>query len=97
MKYRQLPRTNLLISEIGFGAWTVGTNWWGRRGEPERIQLLHKAIDLGINLFDTADIYGNGYGEEILAKALSKERHNVIIATSRDHRHSPVVFPARTF
>ena len=81
MKYRQLPRTNLLISEIGFGAWTVGTNWWGHREEPERIQLLHKAVDLGINFFDTADIYGNGYGEEILAKALSKERHNIIIAT----------------
>ncbi len=81
MKYRQLPRTELKLSEVGFGAWTVGTNWWGHLDESDRLLLLRKAVDLGINFFDTADIYGNGYGEEVLAKALSKERHNLVIAS----------------
>ena len=81
MKYRQMPRTELELSEIGFGAWTVGTNWWGRMEEADKVILLQKAVDLGINFFDTADVYGDGYGEEVLAKALRKERHNIVIAT----------------
>ena len=81
MKYRQLPRTELELSEVGFGLWTVATNWWGRIEEPDKVALLEKAFDLGINFFDTADTYGEGYGEEILAKALGHQRHNTVIAT----------------
>jgi len=81
MKYRHLPRTNLELSEVGFGLWTVSTNWWGRIEESDGIRLLEKAFDLGITCFDTADTYGKGYGEEILAKALKSERQNIIIAT----------------
>ena len=81
MKYRQLPRTELELSEVGFGLWTVATNWWGRIEESDRVALLEKAFDLGINFFDTADTYGEGYGEEVLAKALAHERHNIIMAT----------------
>ena len=81
MKYRHLPRTDLDLSEVGFGLWTLGTDWWGRIEESDKIRLLEVAIDLGVTFFDTADTYGEGYGEEILAKGLGPERHNVIIAT----------------
>ena len=81
MKYRKLGETDLNISEIGFGAWTVSTNWWGKIDEGQAIGLLTTAFDLGINFFDTADTYGTGYGEEILAKALKQKRHEMVIGT----------------
>ncbi len=81
MKYRQLPRTDLNLSEVGFGVWTVATNWWGKIPEEERAALLENAVELGINFFDTADTYGEGYGEEVLAKVLGHRRHELIIAT----------------
>jgi len=81
MKYRQLPRTDLLLSEIGFGVWTVATNWWGKIPEEQRRALLENALELGVNFFDTADTYGEGYGEEILATMLGHRRHEMIIAT----------------
>ena len=81
MKYRQLGLTDLSVSEVGFGAWTVSTNWWGKITEQEGINLLVRAYDLGINFIDTADTYSNGYGEEIVAKALKDQRHNIVIAT----------------
>ena len=81
MKYRRLPRTDLDLSEVGFGLWTLGTDWWGKIEEQDKVLLLEKAVDLGINFFDTADTYGEGYGEEILAKALGHKRHNIIVAT----------------
>ena len=81
MKYRRLPRTEMELSEVGFGLWTLGTDWWGRIEESEKVRLLEEAINLGITTFDTADTYGEGYGEEILAKALGHARHDIIIAT----------------
>lgn len=81
MKYRKLGRTELEVSEVGFGAWTVATNWWGKITEPQGINLLVRGYDLGINFIDTADTYSNGYGEEIVAKALKKQRHDIVIAT----------------
>ena len=81
MKYRHLPRTDLDLSEVGFGLWTLGTTWWGRIEESEKVRLLEKAVELGITFYDTADTYGEGYGEEVLAKALRHERHNIVIAT----------------
>ena len=81
MKYRKLPRTDLELSEVGFGAWTVGTDWWGAIQEPDAVKLLGEAFDLGVTLFDTADTYGKGYGEEIVAKGLQHQRHNIVLAT----------------
>ena len=60
MKYRRLPRTDLELSEVGFGVWTVATDWWGKRTEAEQSALLENALELGINFFDTADTYGEG-------------------------------------
>ncbi len=81
MKYRQLPGTDLQLSEIGFGVWTVATTWWGNIPEQQRAELLENALELGVNFFDTADTYGEGYGEEILAKVLGHRRHEMVIAT----------------
>lgn len=81
MKYRTLRKTDLKVSEVGFGLWTVSTGWWGKFTESEAIALLHKAFDLGINLYDAADTYGNGYSEELLAKAFPTQRDQLVIAT----------------
>ena len=81
MKFRKLGTTDLEVSEVGFGVWTVGTPWWGKIEEPDGVDLLVKAYDLGVNLFDTADTYGDGYGEDILAKALHRKRNDIVIGT----------------
>ena len=81
VKYRTIGTTDIEASEVGFGVWTVATNWWGKIDEDQAIKLLLRAMDLEINLFDTADTYGVGYGEQILAKALGKHRHEIVIAT----------------
>jgi aryl-alcohol dehydrogenase-like predicted oxidoreductase len=81
MKFRTLPDTELRVSEIGFGLWTVSTGWWGDVSESEAVALLHRAFDLGINFFDAADTYGNGLSEELLATAFPTRRDDIIIAT----------------
>ena len=81
MKYRTVGDTELEVAEVGFGVWTVGTNWWGQIDEDEGVNLLTRAYDLGINFFDTADTYGVGYAERILPKALGQQRHDLVIAT----------------
>ncbi len=82
MNYRTFPKNkDLKVSEVGFGVWSVATKWWGVTDEKLSLSLLHHAFDRGINFYDTADIYGNGYGEEILAKAFPKSRDKRIYAT----------------
>src|ERR1051326_2919910 len=63
MKFRTYKNTDLTVSEVGFGLWTISTGWWGNFTDGEAIPLLHKAVDQGINLFDAADTYGNGRSE----------------------------------
>ena len=81
MQYRRMGASEFAVSEVGFGLWTVSNNLWGIRDPDEGIQLLQQAWELGVTLFDTADTYGEGIGEEILAKALGSHRHDIIIAT----------------
>ncbi len=81
MRYRELGKTGIKVSEIGFGVWTVSTSWWGVKEESVGLRLLGQAGDLGINFFDTADTYGNGLGETILAKALGAKRDKIVIGT----------------
>jgi aryl-alcohol dehydrogenase-like predicted oxidoreductase len=85
MRYRLLGRTCAKVSEVGFGGWTVGGAFRGRSYGPcddeEAVQTLREAYRLGCNLFDTADAYGDGHGEELLAKALGSHRKGVLIAT----------------
>ncbi len=81
MQYRTLGNTGLELSAVGFGVWTVSTTWWGVTDEDERLRLLRRAFDLGVTFFDTADTYGNGRGETILAEALGDVRDEIVIGT----------------
>src|SRR3990167_8859095 len=85
MIYKRLGRTNLQVSEIGFGAWAIGGNKYGNSYGPtddsESIKAVRRAVELGCNFFDTADVYGYGHSEEVLAHGLEKSRKDVIIAT----------------
>ena len=81
VKFRTYKNTDLRVSEVGFGLWTISTGWWGNFTEGEAIALMHKAFDLGITLFDAADTYGNGLSEELIAKAFPNQRDEIVIAT----------------
>jgi aryl-alcohol dehydrogenase-like predicted oxidoreductase len=81
MRYRTYKNTDLTVSEVGFGLWTIATGWWGNFTHGEAISLMHKAFDLGVTLFDAADTYGNGLSEELIAKAFPKQRDEIVVAT----------------
>ncbi len=81
MKYRRLVNTDIDVSEVGFGLWTVSTGWWGEVDEEKAIRLLRTAYEAGINYFDTADTYGSGLGETLLADAFGHMRDEVVIST----------------
>ncbi|MBW3624019.1 MAG: aldo/keto reductase [Armatimonadetes bacterium] len=81
MKFRTFPGTDVRVSEIGFGNWTVSTGWWGHYTDEEAVRLHQKAFDLGITFFDTADGYGNGRAESLLAQAFPGRRDQIQIAT----------------
>ena len=81
MKYRKLGGTDIQVSEVGFGVWTVSTGWWGEVDEKRSVRLLRQAHEAGINYFDTADTYGSGLGETLLADAFGGMREGVVIST----------------
>lgn len=81
MRYRSIGDTRIEVSEIGFGLWSVSTNWWGTTAEKDAESLLRTAFDKRITFFDIADTYGEGYGERLLAKSLGKVREKIVIAT----------------
>src|ERR671914_1878351 len=81
MKYRNLGGTDIRVSEVGFGVWTVSTGWWGEVDEARSVELLRKAFERGIIYFDTADTYGSGLGETLLADAFGGMRDEVVIST----------------
>jgi aryl-alcohol dehydrogenase-like predicted oxidoreductase len=70
MRLRTLGSSRVQVSEIGFGVWTVAAGWWGTYTDEQATALIRRAYDLGITFFDTADTYGSGRGETLLAKAL---------------------------
>ena len=81
MRYRTFPGTDLTVSEIGLGVWTISTSWWGVTDDAVRRRLVRKALDLGITHFNTAPVYGDGFGETLLRDELSGVRDRVILAT----------------
>ncbi len=81
MKYRTFPGTDIRVSEVGFGVWTVATSWWGITDRPVGVDLLRRALDLGITFYDTADTYSDGGAETILAEAFPGKRDEITIAT----------------
>ncbi len=88
MQYRELGRTGWKVSTISFGAWAIGGTW-GEVKDDESIAALQRALDLGVNFFDTADVYGDGHSEQLLAK-LRKERSEPFhVATKVGRRLDP--------
>jgi aryl-alcohol dehydrogenase-like predicted oxidoreductase len=82
MLYRSFPGTDIKVSEIGFGTWTLSTGWWGEKSDAEAIAMLRSARDdYDINFFDAADSYGNGRSEQQLAEAFHGRREDVVIGT----------------
>lgn len=82
VKYRTMKHVDKQVSEVGFGVWSVATPWWGVKDEQLAKKLLRSAYeDYGITFFDTADVYGQGIGETMLAEALEGLMHKVVIAT----------------
>ena len=81
MNFRTLGDSDVEVSEVGFGAWVVGTDWWGDRTREDAIDLIHHAVDEGITYFDTGDVYGHGDSEELLGEALAARREDVTVAT----------------
>ena len=80
MEYRPFGQTGLQVSAIGFGCWEIGGGY-GKVDEAEYTPAVHRAIDLGINCFDTAEAYGFGVSERALAKALGARRKDVVVVT----------------
>ena len=81
MKYSSVAGLDIKLSRLGFGCWQLGGHGWGRVSETEIIRAAHRAIDFGINLFDTAPIYGLGHSEELLGKILGVKRKDIVLAT----------------
>lgn len=87
MQYRELGRTGWKVSTISFGAWAIGGSW-GKVDDKESMATLHKAVDLGVNFFDTADVYGS---EPLLARLRCERSETLYIATKAGRRLNPHV------
>ena len=91
MEYREFGRTGWKISTIGFGAWGIGGDAWGTTDDEVSRASLHKAIDLGVNFIDTADVYGDGHSEQLIAQVRKTRSEQLIIATKAGRRLNPHV------
>ena len=91
MKYRELGRTGWKVSTISFGAWAIGGGAWGGADDKESLRALHRALDGGVNFFDTADVYGDGRSERLLAKLRKERKEKFYIATKAGRRLDPHV------
>jgi aryl-alcohol dehydrogenase-like predicted oxidoreductase len=91
MEYRSLGKTGWNASEIGFGAWAIGGDAWGQTDDKTALTALHKAIDLGVNFIDTADVYGNGHSEQLIAQVRKERREPLFIATKIGRKLNPHV------
>ena len=80
MQYRELGRTGWNVSAVSFGAWAIG-GAWGTVDDRESLAALHKAVDLGVNFIDTADVYVDGASEEVIGRALKETRNRWVLAT----------------
>ncbi len=95
MKYRQIGNTELTVSEIGVPLRPLSTNDYGHVTEQDTLNLLSRAFDMGFTYFDTADSYTEGYGERVLARALGRRRHDIVISTKAGYDfYRPVVDPS---
>lgn len=90
MKYRTLGKTNYKVSEVGFGAWAIGADW-GKTDDQASLKALHQAAEEGVNFFDTADVYGDGRSEKLIARLLKerKSKRKIYVATKAGRRLDP--------
>jgi aryl-alcohol dehydrogenase-like predicted oxidoreductase len=90
MNTRTLGRSGITVGAVGFGCWAIGGEWqdvngnplgWGKVDDDESVRAIHRAMELGVTLFDTADVYGCGHSEEVLGRAVAGRRDEVVIAS----------------
>jgi aryl-alcohol dehydrogenase-like predicted oxidoreductase len=90
MQYRELGRTGMKVSTISFGAWAIGGSW-GNVDDKDSLAALHKSIDLGVNFIDTADVYGDGRSERLVAQLRKERKETIYVATKAGRRLDPHV------
>jgi len=81
MQYRELGASGVEVSEVGFGAWVVGTDWWGDRSDEQAVGMVENALDAGVTYIDTGDVYGHGDSERIVGEAIEGRRDEVTLST----------------
>ncbi len=88
MQYRKLGRTDMAVSVAALGCWTLtGSDYWGEQDEADSIAAIHTSLKAGVNLFDTAEMYGDGASESLLGKVLGSKRTQVVIASKLFGEH----------
>src|SRR6187399_1590585 len=90
MRYRPLGRTGWNVSTVSFGAWAIGGTW-GPVDDDESMASLHRALDLGVNFFDTADVYGDGHSERLIGRLRRERTEPFYVATKMGRRLAPHV------
>ena len=85
MNYRPLGRTSWKVSEVSFGAWAIG-GFWGQVSDEDAMKTLHAAIDCGVNFVDTADVYGDGRSERLIARLKKERKEQIVVATKAGRR-----------
>lgn len=93
MQYRSLGRTGWNVSTISFGAWAIGGSW-GSVKDDESLAALNRAIDLGVNFIDTADVYGDGRSESLVARLKKERKETIYVATKAGRRLDPHTAPS---
>ena len=88
MKYRTLGSVGWKVSEISFGTWAIG-GAWGKQSDEESMAALHRAVDLGVNFIDTADVYGDGRSERLIAQLRRERSEPIYVATKAGRRLTP--------
>lgn len=96
MKYRVLGRTGWSVSEVSFGAWAIGGTW-GPVDDADSLKAMHSAVDLGVNFFDTADVYGDGRSERLIRQLRSERSETIYVATKAGRRLDPHVADGYTY
>src|SRR5258708_23867083 len=88
MQYRQLGRTGWKVSDISFGAWAIG-GAWGSVSDDESLAALQQAVDCGVSFIDTADVYGDGRSERLIAQLKNSQKREIVVATKRSRPRAP--------
>jgi aryl-alcohol dehydrogenase-like predicted oxidoreductase len=86
VELRELGRTGWKIAPISFGAWAIGGDAWGSTDDHESMRALHRAVDLGVNFIDTADVYGDGHSERLVARLRRERTEPIVVATKAGRR-----------